>query len=100
MKKSAVVYLRTAQRDLLEIHRYLSDDSPAQAQAWVEKIDAALGRLAAFPESGMIPKDERLEALGYRIVVIGEYLAFYVIRGERVEIRRVLHGKRRYSFLL
>lgn len=100
MKKFAVVYLRPAQRDLLEAFHYISSDSPAQAQAWVERIDRALGRLADFPESGMVPKDERLAALGYRIVAIEDHLAFYIIRRGRVEIRRILHGRRRYSFLL
>jgi plasmid stabilization system protein ParE len=37
---------------------------------------------------------------GYRMLVIGNYLAFYVIRGNIIEIRRVIHGSRKYSFLM
>lgn len=50
--------------------------------------------------SGAIPKDERLARLGYRMLVVGEYPAFYLIRRNRAEIRRILHGRQRYSFLL
>ena len=100
MKNLAVVYLRRAKQDLVEIRDYIKKDNPSQARAWVEKIDKTLGRLARFPESGAIPKDDHLAALGYRMVIIGDYLAFYLQRRRRIEIRRVLHGSRRYSFLL
>jgi plasmid stabilization system protein ParE len=53
-----------------------------------------------MPHSGKTPDDARLKAMGYRIIVIGNYLVFYVVTGNKVEIRRVLHGKRNYSFLL
>jgi hypothetical protein len=31
---------------------------------------------------------------------VGEYVVFYVVLGDVVEIRRIIHGKRRYSFLI
>lgn len=99
MKKS-VVYLRRAQLDLFEIASYIRRDSPAEADRWLDRVERSLGRLASFPASGALPKDRRLTALGYRMVVIGEYLAFYIVRGNKVQIRRVLHGRRRYAFLL
>jgi plasmid stabilization system protein ParE len=49
---------------------------------------------------GVTPKDRRLELLGYKILVIGNYLVFYVVRDDVVEIRRIIHGKRNYEFLL
>ena len=100
MTRHRIVYLRKARQDLLNILRYIQKDSPQDARAWVDSIERALGRLARFPLSGAVPKDDRLAALGYRVVVAGEYLAFYLIRRNRVEIRRVLHGRRRYGFLL
>lgn len=100
MKRRPLVYLPSAQRDLQEAVSYIRRDSPAAAEAWLGRVEAALGRLASFPESGTVPKDARLAGLGYRIAVIGEHLAFYVVLPRAVEIRRVLHGKRRYAFLL
>jgi plasmid stabilization system protein ParE len=98
LKRRPVVYLPAAQRDLLEAFDYVRKDSPAAAAAWLERIDRSLGRLASFPRSGFVPKDRRLAARGYRIVVIDQHLAFYVVR-PRMEIRRVVHGRRRYAFL-
>lgn len=100
MKRRPVVYLPSAQRDLLEAYAYIRKDSPSAAEAWLERADEVLGRLAAFPLSGAIPKDRRLAARGYRVILIGEHLAFYVIRPRAVEVRRVVHGRRRYDFLL
>ncbi len=99
MKRRRVVYLPAAQRDLLEAFEYVRKDSPAAAAAWLQRIDKVLGRLASFPRSGSVPRDPRLAARGYRIVVAGEHLAFYIVRSESVEVRRVVHGRRRYEFL-
>jgi plasmid stabilization system protein ParE len=38
--------------------------------------------------------------LGYRMVVIGNYLAFYVVKKDVVQIRRVIHSSRNYQRLL
>ncbi|MDP3543785.1 MAG: type II toxin-antitoxin system RelE/ParE family toxin [Elusimicrobiota bacterium] len=99
MKRRTVVYLPAAQRDLLDAFDYVRKDSPAAAAAWLERIDRALGRLASFPRSGFVPKDRRLAARGYRVVVIDQHLALYVVGPQAVEIRRVVHGRRRYAFL-
>jgi addiction module RelE/StbE family toxin len=100
VKKYSVVYLKRAQQDLGDIFDYIYRDSPEGAARFLDEIDKKLGRLARFPTSGSIPKDERLRKLGYRVVVVGEYLAFYRIQKTTVQIRRVIHGRRRYAFLL
>lgn len=43
---------------------------------------------------GRIPRDERLLALGYRILVVDEYLAFYVRTPEAVLVHGIVHGAR------
>lgn len=100
MKRLSVIYLKRAQQDLEDIFRYIERDSPEQAARWLLAADKTLARLEAFPKSGALPRDARLVALGYRVVVVGEHLAFYLVRRRRIEIRRVLHGKRLYHFLL
>lgn len=49
-----------------------------------------------------MPKDNLLQYKGYRILIIQSYLVFYVIKENflEVEIRRIIHGKRKYVFLL
>lgn len=99
MKRRRVVYLPSAQRDLIEAFEYVRKDSPAAAAEWLQRLDAVLGRLAPFPFSGTVPKDRRLAARGYRMIVVDEYLAFYVVLPRTVEVRRIVHGRRRYEFL-
>ena len=93
-------YLSSAQRDLFEILEYIKKDRPGAASGVMDKFDKSIGNLAATPELGIIPKDERLKRLGYRVLVVDKYLVFYVLKPKTVQIRRVIHGARRYSFLL
>ena len=99
-KKYRVMYLPVAQDDLFEIFDYIHRDDPEAATEFVERIDRALSKLQTHPLLGPVPKDERLEMMGYRILVVDNYIAFYAVKGNVVEIRRVLHGSRKYSFLL
>jgi toxin ParE1/3/4 len=93
-------YLSTAQRDLIEIFEYIKKDRPDAALGLLEKFDKSISRLAANPKLGILPKDERLNRLGYRVLVVDKYLVFYVLKPKMVQIRRVIHGARRYNFLL
>ncbi len=97
---SHIEYLPAAQTDLEEIFAYILNDDPAAAAKFLDRIDSVISKLAQFPLMGRVPKDPRLQHLGYRILVVDNYLVFYVIKDQVVEIRRVLHGSRRYSFLL
>jgi len=93
-------YLRTAQQDLVEIFDYIARDDPAAAATLLEAFDQSITHLATHPFLGIIPKDERLHRLGYRMLIVGKYLIFYVIKGEVIQIRRILQGSRQYQFLL
>ena len=96
----AIRYLSTAQRDLVEIFEYIRKDRPGAASGLLEKFDKSIAALASNPYLGTIPKDERLKRLGYRVLVVDKYLISYVLKPKTVQIRRVIHGARRYSFLL
>jgi addiction module RelE/StbE family toxin len=101
-KRWSVVYLPIAVKDLDEIFEYIKKDNPKAATEFVGVIEKAIGGLETFPFKGVVPKDERLRLLGYRILIIDPYLVFYIVDDSEncVEIRRIIHGKRRYSFLL
>ncbi|MTI49899.1 MAG: type II toxin-antitoxin system RelE/ParE family toxin [Firmicutes bacterium] len=98
-KKYEIRYLPIAERDLTEIIEYIQLDDPIAAIKFLDKIDSSISKLEEFPFIGKIPKDSRLEYLSYRILIIGNYLVFYVVQENTVEIRRILHGKRKYDFL-
>ena len=99
-KKHKIKYLPIAQQDLIDIFDYIREDNPSAAKKFIDKINKSISKLETFPQLGVVPKDDRLELLGYRMLVIDNYLVFYVVKGNIVEIRRVIHGSRRYSFLV
>ena len=66
-------YLSTAQRDLFEILEYIKKDRPGAASGLMDKFDKSIAHLATNPELGIIPKDERLKRLGYRVLVVDKY---------------------------
>jgi toxin ParE1/3/4 len=93
-------YLSTAERDLVEIFKYILKDKPSAAASLLEEIDRSISKLSQNPELGVVPNDDRLKNLGYRILIIRKYLVFYVVKKKYIQIRRVLHGARQYSYLL
>ncbi|MFC5472323.1 type II toxin-antitoxin system RelE/ParE family toxin [Cohnella suwonensis] len=99
-KKLPIKYLPSAEQDITEIIEYVSLDNPPAALNLLNQFDESISILSYFPLSGPIPKDSRLQLLNYRMLVIQSYLVFYVVQNDFVEIRRVLHAKRKYDFLL
>lgn len=97
--KYPIEYLPIAEQDLIEILEYIQIDNPSAALQLLEEIDKSISKLAYFPYMGHMPKDQRLIQLNYRTLVVESYLVFYVVLDEIVEIRRILHGKRKYDFL-
>jgi addiction module RelE/StbE family toxin len=99
MKRSVRV-LRRAQNDLIEIHDYVRRDRPSAADRLIEKLLDTIESLEQLADRGVVPRDERLRSLGYRVLIEGDYLVFYKTLPTQVRIYRVVHGRRRYSHLL
>lgn len=88
---SVIIKRPRALSDLAEIWGYIADDSEAQADAFVAKIDAKFKTLAKQPGIGRL-RDEL--AADLRSLPIGRYVIFYLSLANGVEIIRVLHGSR------
>lgn len=99
-KKYRIEYLPIAQKDLEEILEYIQNDNPGAVLKLLDQVDKAVSQLADFPFMGIIPKDFYLQYRHYRMLVVNSYLVFYIVTNDIVEIQRILHGKRKYSFLL
>lgn len=63
-------YLPIAQDDLLAIYDYVTQDSPARALMFVDKLDERIGRLEHHPLLGRMPRHARLRQDGYRVLII------------------------------
>lgn len=98
--KYTLKYLPAAQEDLTSILDYISQDSPQRALAFIDKLDAHIGRLEQHPLLGHAPRHPKLREFGYRVLVVESYLAFYMIRATQIEIHRVVHGSRNLAHLI
>jgi len=91
--------LRVAEDDLNEIVMYIASDRPSAAEAVANKIEKNLALLSKHPMLGRIPKEEELSRLGYRYLVVENYLIFYTIEEPTIYVHRILHGARDYLSL-
>ena len=80
---------RRAEADFLRICRYLG---PSLAgERLVDAFERQVRNLGQFPEAGV--RGHPL-AGGARAVFLGDYVMTYEVRGDRIIIRRILHGGR------
>lgn len=84
-------FARTALMDLESIRDYISRDSTAEAQRWVETIIRTCQRIRRHPQLGR-PREEL--APGLRSLLVGRYYVYDRIEPRRIAIVRVLSGYR------
>ena len=100
MGKYRLEYLPIAVADLDDIFIFVADNSPQAAMELIDRIDASIAGLESFPEMGLIAKPPRLARKGYRVLIVDDYLVFYVLLDDIVEIRRIVSGKRNCAHLV
>ncbi|MCL4538481.1 MAG: type II toxin-antitoxin system RelE/ParE family toxin [Bacteroidetes bacterium] len=85
---------------MAEVITYIAADRPSAAEAIATKIEENIRLLSDNAHLGQIPKEEELARLGYRYLVVENYLIFYIIERQTIYIHRILHGARDYLSLL
>lgn len=80
-----------ARRDILDIWNYIADDSERSADAFIDRVTAQLELLGRNPYLGKRRDDLQSEC---RSFPINEYLIFYEVRKPRIEVIRIVHGRR------
>ncbi len=98
--KYQVKFLRIAEEDFTEIISFIASDNLGAANTLADKIEKDLVLLSANPYLGRIPRDEEIKKLGYRYLIIQNYLIFYTIEDNSILVHRVLHQARNYKSLL
>lgn len=99
-KKYEVIITPSAQKDLTEIKSYLTNVLKTSSNSIFEKILEQVKILKVHPFTYKVHQDPLLKLVGYRIIPIDNYLMFYVIKSNIVQIHRVLYAKRNYLQLL
>lgn len=98
--KYTIRLLSTAEEDLAEIITYIAIDKSAAADVLLDAVERRLLALRDHPFIGRLPDDLTLKKLGYRYLVVENYLLFYTIQEGVVLVHRVVHGRRDYQGLL
>ena len=98
--KYQIRLLRVAEEDFVEITSFIASDNPNAAEALVNKIEKNIELLSGNPLLGRIPRDEDIKNLGYRYIIVQNYIVFYTIEERTIFIHRILHGARNYKTLL
>ena len=93
-----VVITAAAKADLLAIRRYIEADNPSRALSFVEELLDRCLALADTPRA--YPLVPRYERFGIRRCVHGNYLIFYRLQPEQIEVIHVLQGARDIEALL
>jgi len=84
--------------DVDAIAEYIHRDSPAYANAVVNKLLEAARNLAAFPDAGRIVPELNDDTLRERFVY--SYRLIYRVQGSEVLVVAVVHGRRLLEPLL
>ena len=98
--KYTIRLLQAAEEDFREIITYIALDNPPAAEAVANRIEDTLSKLSTFPLLGKIPIEEELANMGYRFLVVQNYLIFYTIENHTIWVHRIIHGARDYLSLL
>lgn len=98
--KYQIRLLRVAEEDFNEIISFIADDNPNVASSIANKIEKNIELLSENPKLGRIPRDEDIRNLGYRYIIVQNYIVFYTIEERTIFIHRILHGARNYKTLL
>ncbi len=93
-----VVFSAAAKADLIEIGDFIAEDSRKRARTFVDELVVCCRQLATMPRAfPLVPhqKDTGVRRRPYR-----DYVIFYRIEGEAVQVLHVLHGARDRDWLL
>ncbi|HMN26502.1 MAG: type II toxin-antitoxin system RelE/ParE family toxin [Ignavibacteriaceae bacterium] len=98
--KIQVRLLRIAEEDFTEIIKFIADDNPIAAESIANKIEKNLELLSDNLNLGRMPRDEEIKNLGYRYIIVQNYIIFYTIEERTILIHRILHSARNYKSML
>lgn len=89
---------RSAEADLFGIADWIGRDNPARAVTFAEELRARCLSLTARPKR--FPVVRTVQGAAIRKLAYRDYLAFYVVGAESVDVLRILHGARDWLRLL
>ncbi len=91
-----------AQSDMDAIFAYVSENlkNPTAAIGLIEDFEKAFAAVRAFPESCPLVNNEYVADKTLRKLIVNNYIAFFRVRGDEIQVVRVLYGMSDYRSLL
>lgn len=91
-----------AQADLESIFRYISTElkNPTAAINLIDEFGKAFDNVCAFPKSCPFVYNEYVKDGTLRKLVVNNYIAFFRVKDDEIQVVRVLYGMRNYQDLL
>jgi len=99
-KKYTVLIFPKAEHDLYEIKEYFEQVLKASPHSLFKKFSESIDFLEENPMIFPRVKDTYLNQLGYHMIPIDNFLLFYIIVNQEVQIHRFIYGKRNYLQIL
>jgi len=104
MPKYRVDISAPAENDLWDIVRYISTQlmAPSSALNMIETFEQAMSGLSEMPQRCPLVADERLSQMGYRMLLVNNYIVFFSVDEEHkvVDVERILYGRRDWLSIL
>ncbi len=97
-----IVYLPLAESDLMDALGYIAYtlDAPKAARDLLVEFDEMVQRIAEFPYAHELYRTDRPMKDEIRKVAVRNYVLYYAVFQDRVEIRRFLYGRRDRSRII
>ena len=102
MKEYNIEYSIESKHDLIEIKHHIKYNlqEPETAKKLISKIRKKINSLKNNPQIYSIIDDDILKKLEIRKLVVDNYIVFYRIKNDNVQIVRVMYGRRNWINLL
>ena len=102
MKKYNIEYSKESKQDLIGIKQYIKYNlqEPAIAEKLISKIRKEINDMKDNPELYTIIDDDIIRKLEIRKLIVDNYIIFYRIKDNDIQIVRVMYGRRNWINLL
>ena len=102
MKKYNIEYSKEAKEDLIRIKQYIKYNlqEPETANKLISKIRMSIKTLKDIPEIQAIIDDDIIRKLEIRKLIVDNYIVFYRIKNDNIEIVRIMYERINWINLL
>lgn len=97
-----IQYSKQSKQDLIEIKKYIKDNlqEPQIAKNLIEKIRREINYLKENPQVCAIIDEDIIRRLEVRKLIVDNYIVFYRIKNDNIQIVRIMYGRRNWINLL